>query len=196
MQSVCDEVGRAASHHHHRERARHRRLSQRAGVQRAGRVGHGRERCARRSPGRRRAAAHRPAGDLSLADRQEPAGSYHDAQQALDSGAEPVQPRLSSLEQRCIAENLYWAICRKIQKLARELDYFPEELEGLDAMLSDTYFCNFSLFQSMPDSWAIKQLVPHHADSPAGGEPTRPPCWATSPAIPTARWTSSSTAAT
>ncbi len=43
---------------------------------------------------------------------------------------------------------------------ASELDYIPEELEGLDAMLSDTYFCNFSLFQSMPDSWAIKQLFP------------------------------------
>ena len=36
----------------------------------------------------------------------------------------------------------------------------PEELGGLDAMLSDTYFCNFSIFQSMPDSWAIKQLFP------------------------------------
>ena len=42
----------------------------------------------------------------------------------------------------------------------RELDYVPEELQGLDALLSDTYFCNFSLFQSMPDSWAIKQLFP------------------------------------
>ena len=53
-----------------------------------------------------------------------------------------------------------WAISRRIQKQARELDYFPEELEGIDVMLSDTYFCNFSLFQSMPDSWAIKQLFP------------------------------------
>jgi len=64
------------------------------------------------------------------------------------------------IEQRCLAENLYWGICRRIQKLASELDYFPEELEGLDALLSDTYFCNFSLFQSMPDSWAINQLFP------------------------------------
>jgi arginine decarboxylase len=40
------------------------------------------------------------------------------------------------------------------------MDYVPEELNGLDNMLSDTYFCNFSLFQSMPDSWAIKQLFP------------------------------------
>jgi arginine decarboxylase len=51
-------------------------------------------------------------------------------------------------------------ICRRIQKLAKELDYFPEELEGLDSLLSETYFCNFSLFQSMPDSWAVKQLFP------------------------------------
>ena len=52
--------------------------------------------------------------------------------------------------------------------MAKELDYFPEELEGLDGLLSDTYFCNFSLFQSMPDSWAVKQLFPDHADPPAG----------------------------
>ena len=64
------------------------------------------------------------------------------------------------LDQRSAVENLYWAICRKIRKLAKELDYVPEELEGLEATLSDTYFCNFSLFQSMPDSWAIKQLFP------------------------------------
>jgi arginine decarboxylase len=57
--------------------------------------------------------------------------------------------------------------------MATDLEYFPEELEGLDAMLSDTYFCNFSLFQSMPDSWAIKHLFPilpiHRLDE----QPTR-----------------------
>ncbi len=86
--------------------------------------------------------------------------SYHDAQQALDQALNLFSLGYLSLEQRCIAENLYWAISRRIEKAARELDYFPEELEGIDAMLSDTYFCNFSLFQSMPDSWAIKQLFP------------------------------------
>jgi arginine decarboxylase len=58
--------------------------------------------------------------------------------------------------------------------MARELDYFPEELEGIDAMLSDTYFCNFSLFQSMPDSWAIKQLFPIMPIHRLEEEPTRP----------------------
>jgi arginine decarboxylase len=86
--------------------------------------------------------------------------SYHDAQQALDQALNLFSLGYLSLEQRCLTENLYWAICRKIYKLAADLDFFPEELEGLDAMLSDTYFCNFSLFQSMPDSWAIKQLFP------------------------------------
>ncbi len=86
--------------------------------------------------------------------------AYHDAQQALDSALNLFSLGYLPLDQRCIAENLFWAICKRIQKLAGDMDYFPEELEGLDAMLSDTYFCNFSLFQSMPDSWAIKQLFP------------------------------------
>ncbi|MBV8072890.1 MAG: biosynthetic arginine decarboxylase [Acidobacteriaceae bacterium] len=85
---------------------------------------------------------------------------YHDAQQALDSALNLFSLGYLSLQQRSLAESFYWAICRKILKMATELDFFPEELEGLDAMLSDTYFCNFSLFQSMPDSWAVKQLFP------------------------------------
>ncbi|MGI8744545.1 MAG: biosynthetic arginine decarboxylase [Bryobacteraceae bacterium] len=86
--------------------------------------------------------------------------SFHDAQQALDSALNLFSLGYLPLEQRSLAENLYWAICRRIQKLAKELEYFSEELEALDSMLSDTYFCNFSLFQSMPDSWAVKQLFP------------------------------------
>jgi arginine decarboxylase len=86
--------------------------------------------------------------------------TYHDAQQALDSALNLFSLGYLSLEQRSFAENFFWAICRKILKLAAELEYFPEELEGLDGMLSDTYFCNFSLFQSMPDNWAVKQLFP------------------------------------
>jgi arginine decarboxylase len=110
-----------------------------------------------------------PEPEQPLIDLQETAGSvstknllesFHDAQQALDQALNLFSLGYLPLEQRCIAEKLYWNICRRIQKLAGELDYFPEELEGLDAMLSDTYFCNFSLFQSMPDSWAIKQLFP------------------------------------
>jgi len=86
--------------------------------------------------------------------------SFHDAQQALDSALNLFSLGYLPLKQRSAAENLYWAICRRIQRMASTLDYFPEELDGLDRMLSDTYFCNFSLFQSVPDSWAVKQLFP------------------------------------
>ena len=86
--------------------------------------------------------------------------SWHDAQQALDMAMNLFNGGYLPLDQRSLAENLFWAICRKMQRLVHQLDYVPEDLQGLDALLSDTYFCNFSLFQSMPDSWAIKQLFP------------------------------------
>jgi arginine decarboxylase len=86
--------------------------------------------------------------------------SYHDAQQALEVGMNQFATGYLPLDQRCQLENMFFATLRKIKKIAEQLDFVPEELEGLDLMLSDTYFCNFSLFQSMPDSWAIKQLFP------------------------------------
>jgi arginine decarboxylase len=86
--------------------------------------------------------------------------SYHDAQQALDMAMSLFSAGYLPLEQRSLAENLYWAICMKLQKLVQTMDEVPEDLEGLDESLSDTYFCNFSTFQSIPDSWAIKQLFP------------------------------------
>ncbi len=86
--------------------------------------------------------------------------SFHDAQQALDSALNLFSLGYMSLEQRALCESIYWATGRKIQRLISNMDEIPEELENLDALLSDTYFCNFSLFQSMPDSWAVKQLFP------------------------------------
>jgi arginine decarboxylase len=86
--------------------------------------------------------------------------SYHDAQQALDMAINLFSTGYLPLLQRSHAENLYWAICMKLQKLVKTMDEVPEDLQNLDESLSDTYFCNFSLFQSVPDSWAIKQLFP------------------------------------
>ncbi|SFI96271.1 biosynthetic arginine decarboxylase [Planctomicrobium piriforme] len=86
--------------------------------------------------------------------------SYHDAQQALDMTMNLFSTGYLPLEQRVLAENLFFAICHKIRKITEEMEYVPDELTGLDRMLSDLFFCNFSLFQSMPDSWAIKQLFP------------------------------------
>ena len=86
--------------------------------------------------------------------------AFHDAQQALDAALNLFSLGYLPLRQRSLAENFYWAICRKIQRMAKGLDPYPEELEPLETLLSETYFCNFSLFQSMPDSWAVKQLFP------------------------------------
>jgi arginine decarboxylase len=85
---------------------------------------------------------------------------YHDAQQALDMALNLFSGGYLPLEQRCQAENLYWAICAKLQRLVQQMEEVPEDLQSLDEALSSTYFCNFSLFQSIPDSWAIKQLFP------------------------------------
>jgi len=86
--------------------------------------------------------------------------SYHDAQSALDMAMNLFAAGYLSLEQRAHCENLYWAISVKLQKLVAQMDEVPEDLQNLDELLSDTYFCNFSLFQSIPDSWAIGQLFP------------------------------------
>ena len=86
--------------------------------------------------------------------------SYHDAQQALDMALNLFSGGYLPLDQRCQAENLYWAILVKLKKIAAAMDDVPEDLSGLDDAMPDTYFCNFSLFQSCPDSWAIKQLFP------------------------------------
>ena len=86
--------------------------------------------------------------------------AYHDAQQALDMALSLFNGGYLPLEQRCQAETLYWAICVKLQRLVEQMAEVPEDLQGLGEVLADTYFGNFSLFQSIPDSWAIKQLFP------------------------------------
>jgi arginine decarboxylase len=86
--------------------------------------------------------------------------SFHDAQQALDTAMNLFIAGYLPLEQRVLAENLFFAICHRIRRITAELDYVPDELTSFDRMLSDLVFCNFSLFQSMPDSWAVKQLFP------------------------------------
>ncbi len=108
--------------------------------------------------------------ELTIRNIQE---SYHDAQQAIDTAMSLFSGGYLPLEQRALAENLFFAICRKIGNLTDELDFVPEELTSLPSLLSDLFFCNFSLFQSIPDSWAIKQLFPimpiHRLDE----QPTR-----------------------
>jgi arginine decarboxylase len=85
---------------------------------------------------------------------------YHDALTARDQALQMFKLGLLSLEFRALAERLYWSTCTKVRDTARRLDELPEELEDLEESLSDTLFCNFSVFQSLPDSWAIDQLFP------------------------------------
>jgi arginine decarboxylase len=86
--------------------------------------------------------------------------SYHDTIQAVDEAMNMFNLGTLTIEQRALVEALFWVTCGKLLRIVRELEYVPEELQGLEALMSDTYFCNFSIFQSMPDSWAVKQLFP------------------------------------
>jgi arginine decarboxylase len=85
---------------------------------------------------------------------------YHDALQAREQALQTFNLGYLSLAHRGLVERLYWAICAKIRDCCRRLERVPEELVGLESGLSDIYFCNVSVFQSLPDSWAIDQLFP------------------------------------
>lgn len=98
---------------------------------------------------------------------------YHDAVQAVDEALDLFNLGGMTIEMRALVERLFWSVCAKILRMTRELDYMPEELGGLESLLSDTYFCNFSVFQSMPDSWAINQLFPILPIHRLNEEPTR-----------------------
>ncbi|MEK8023480.1 MAG: biosynthetic arginine decarboxylase [Candidatus Hydrogenedentota bacterium] len=99
--------------------------------------------------------------------------SYHDAVQSREDALNAFNLGFLSLEWRSQAESLYWSICSKILKIIQDLDYVPDELENLPTQLSDTYFCNYSIFQSMPDSWAIRQLFPILPIHRLNEDPTR-----------------------
>jgi arginine decarboxylase len=86
--------------------------------------------------------------------------SYHDAVQAVDDAMNMFNLGSLTIDDRAMVERLFWAVCNKLLRVVSEMEYVPEELSGLQSQLSDTYFCNFSVFQSMPDSWAVKQLFP------------------------------------
>ncbi len=86
--------------------------------------------------------------------------TYHDAVEARREALLLFSYGHLGLEDRAKVEALFWLTARDIRSYIRTLDYIPDELEGLEAMLAATYFCNFSIFQSLPDHWAIKQLFP------------------------------------
>lgn len=86
--------------------------------------------------------------------------SFHNAQLALEMAINLFSGGHLPLQQRSLAEDLFRATCASIRELATQLEEPPEELSQLDRIMRDIYFCNFSLFQSLPDSWAVDQLFP------------------------------------
>ncbi len=86
--------------------------------------------------------------------------SYHDAAQYRDQALQLFNLGHLSLESRVRCDQLYWAISKKILGFLHDVKEVPEDLEHLERNLSDTYFLNFSMFQSLPDHWAIDQLFP------------------------------------
>jgi len=99
--------------------------------------------------------------------------SYNDAVMFKDEAETLFSAGVIDLRTRARIEDIFWATCEKVMKTTSTLDYVPDDLVDLKKTLSDTLYCNFSVFQSLPDSWAVDQLFPimpiHRMDE----EPTR-----------------------
>ncbi|HEX3006705.1 MAG TPA: biosynthetic arginine decarboxylase [Bacteroidales bacterium] len=86
--------------------------------------------------------------------------TWHDAQQIREEALDLFSLGMLDLRTRAQIERLFWSIARDIQMMTTEIKHVPDEFRSLPKLLSDKYFCNFSLFQSLPDSWAIDQIFP------------------------------------
>lgn len=86
--------------------------------------------------------------------------TWHDAQQIREEALDRFSLGLLDLKTRAQVERLFWSIARETHQMTSEMKHIPDELRHLPKLLSDKYFCNFSLFQSLPDSWAIDQIFP------------------------------------
>ena len=86
--------------------------------------------------------------------------AWHDAQQIREEALDLFSHGIVDLQTRAKIERLYWSIMREVNQIAGGLKHAPDEFRGLPKLLADKYFCNFSLFQSLPDSWAIDQIFP------------------------------------
>ena len=98
---------------------------------------------------------------------------WHDAEQIREEALQLFSHGIVDLKTRAEIEAMYWSVCHEINNLAKHMKHVPEERRGLDKILADKYFCNFSLFQSLPDSWAIDQLFPIMPIQRLNERPTR-----------------------
>ncbi len=85
---------------------------------------------------------------------------WHDAEDIRQEALDLFQHGIIDLKTRAQIESLYWAICHEVAELAHHQKHVPDELRSIDKQMADKYYCNFSLFQSLPDSWGIDQLFP------------------------------------
>ena len=85
---------------------------------------------------------------------------WHDADQIREDCLDMFAHGMVDLKTRAEIEAMYWSVCHEINGIAKTMKHVPDELKGLDRLLADKYFCNFSLFQSLPDCWGIDQLFP------------------------------------
>ncbi|MDD4747052.1 MAG: biosynthetic arginine decarboxylase [Salinivirgaceae bacterium] len=86
--------------------------------------------------------------------------TYHDAQQIREEALDRFSLGMLDLRTRAQVEKLYWSIVKETFTMTEQMKHVPDELRKLSRLLSDKYFCNFSLFQSLPDVWAIDQIFP------------------------------------
>ena len=86
--------------------------------------------------------------------------TWHDTVQCREEALELFNLGLIDLRTRAQVERLFWSIARDVFDMAENVKHAPDELKKISKLLPDKYFCNFSLFQSLPDSWAIDQIFP------------------------------------
>lgn len=86
--------------------------------------------------------------------------SWHDALEIRETALDLFSLGMLDLRTRAQIEKLFWSIAREVGEIASSLKHIPDEFRKIAKMLPDKYFCNFSLFQSLPDSWAIDQVFP------------------------------------
>ncbi len=86
--------------------------------------------------------------------------TWHDAQQIREEALDRFSLGLIDLDTRAKVEKLFWSIAQKVNQVAGNLKHVPTEISRISKLLSTKYFCNFSLFQSLPDAWAIDQIFP------------------------------------
>ena len=98
---------------------------------------------------------------------------WHDAEQIREDCLDMFAHGMVDLKTRAEIEAMYWSVCHEINSIAKTLKHVPDELRGLDKLLADKYFCNFSIFQSLPDCWGIDQLFPVMPIERLNEKPTR-----------------------